>query len=196
MGAGPGRRRQIPAGRGALAAIVLAAALAGCSGESRYRTLSFFFDGVPPPPGSKPAETASGQSAAESSKVAYVKHAPYAKRQCDGCHVPSTNNLIAQPPALCLRCHKMELEKKRHVHAPALAGFCRLCHDPHGSRHPALLNAAPREMCLYCHNAEDIAKNPTHAREPEAPCTQCHNPHADNRYFLREAVPAAGETAP
>ena len=95
-----------------------------------------------------------------------------------------TNTLIATVPDLCFGCHKMGQKEKRYVHAPALAGFCKLCHEPHLSRYPFLLIAPPRQMCFYCHNPEDIARNKAHT-DDQAPCTQCHNPHADRRYFLR-----------
>ena len=164
----------------------------GCAPGTRYRVLSFFFDGVPPPEGAgAPAPTpASGQSPPPAPKAVISKHAPYAKKQCGACHTPMTNSLIATVPELCFGCHKMGLKEKRYIHAPSLAGFCRLCHDPHASRHPFLLLAPPRQMCFYCHNPEDVAKNKAH-EDDQAPCTQCHNPHADSRYFLRSDSAAA-----
>ncbi len=170
----------------------------GCAPATRYRVLSFFFDGVPPPEGTEaPATTdASERSPLSASKVVISKHQPYAKKECTGCHSPMTNTLIAPVPELCFKCHKMGLKEKRYVHGPALAGFCRLCHDPHLSRYPSLLLAAPRQMCFYCHNPEDVAKTEVHA-DDQAPCTKCHNPHADNRYFLRDdAAGTAPQAAP
>lgn len=192
------------------ALLILVPAGNGCAPGTRYQVLSFFFDGVPPPEGmgTTAATSASGKAPLRPPKAVISKHAPYAKKQCNGCHTPMTNTLIATVPELCFGCHKMGEKQKRYVHAPSLAGFCRLCHDPHLSRHPYLLLAEPREMCFYCHNPEDVAKNPAHA-DDQAPCTQCHNPHADNRYFLRvepaaapvitvatEAVPSGGPAAP
>ena len=169
----------------------------GCAPATRYRVLSFFFDGVPLPEGMAPAaQTAGpGTSTQPAVKAVISKHPPYAKKQCSGCHTPMTNVLIAPVPDLCFICHKMGLKEKRYVHAPALAGFCRLCHDPHISRHPYLLLAEPRDMCFYCHNPEDIAKNPVHV-DDKAPCTQCHDPHADNRFFLRVELAGAPAGAP
>ena len=164
--------------------LVLSAGL-GCAPVTRYRVLSFFFDGVPPPQGAVAPQTTGGKTVPPARKTVISRHAPYDKKQCNGCHTPMTNNLIAPVPDLCFVCHKMRIKESRHVHAPSLAGFCRLCHDPHMSSHPYLLLAEPRKMCFYCHNPEDIAKNPVHV-DDQAPCTQCHNPHADNRFFLRE----------
>lgn len=176
------------------ALLCLAPALFGCAPGTRYKILSFFFDGVPPPEGVQEARPGSaGGGPAPAPTVVYVKHAPYAKKQCQGCHNPSTNALIADAPQLCLGCHKMRLKESRYLHAPVVAGFCRLCHDPHGSRYPFLLVAAPRDMCFYCHNPEDVARNKAHD-DAQAPCTQCHNPHADNRFFLRVAAPTEPAT--
>lgn len=178
------------------AAAILAALLAhGCGAETRYRVLSLFFDGVPPPAGSGAAAPAAGDGATAAGAplpgpvAAYRQHVPYAKRNCGGCHEPGTNALVARPPELCLRCHAMELEKKRYVHAPVVSGFCLLCHAPHGSKHPWLLIAEPREMCFYCHNPTDVFRNPAHREREEAPCTDCHNPHADTRFFLKAGAP-------
>ena len=167
----------------------------GCAPATRYQVLSFLFDGVPPPEGTEatPGPGVAGKTRSPAPKSVPTVHAPYAKKQCGVCHMPFTNNLTATVPELCFGCHKMGHEQKRYVHAPSLAGFCRLCHDPHASRHPFLLLAEPRQMCFYCHNPEDVAKNKAHEDEL-APCTRCHDPHADNRYFLRAA--AAGTTVP
>lgn len=167
----------------------------GCSPPARYRVLSFIFDGVPVPEGTGAAAalSTSGTKPPAAPKTVVSRHAPYVKKQCAACHTPMTNTLVAAVPELCFSCHKMGQLEKRYVHAPALAGFCRLCHDPHASRHPFLLLAPPRQMCFYCHNPEDVAKNRVHEDE-QAPCTQCHNPHADNRYFLADAL--AGTAAP
>lgn len=185
------------------AAAILAALLAlGCGAETRYRVLSFVFDGVPPPPGA--AASAAGDGAPESvsptatSRSTYRQHVPYAKRNCGGCHESGTNALLARPPELCLSCHPMELKEKRFIHAPVVSGFCLVCHAPHGSKYPWLLLAEPREMCFYCHNPADIFLNPAH-QDREAPCTDCHDPHADTRYFLKSWLqpiappPPAGE---
>jgi len=162
----------------------------GCAPGTRYRVLSFLFDGVPPPEGTPAPTSASGKPQTPAKKTIISRHAPYAKKQCTGCHTPMTNTLIAAVPELCFGCHKMALKEKRYVHAPSLAGFCRLCHDPHSSSNPYLLLAPPRKMCFYCHNPEDVAKNTAHA-DDQAPCTQCHNPHADTRYFLRATAAEA-----
>jgi predicted CXXCH cytochrome family protein len=179
--------------------------LPGCTAGSSHRVLSFFFDGVPPlapAPAPAPAPGPDGGAAQQGTATHagnFSKHAPFAKKQCDECHITGTNNLVAPVPELCFRCHKFELAKKRYVHAPVVSGFCRLCHDPHNSRNPFLLVIKPEELCYYCHNAEDVYRSAAH-RDREEPCLKCHNPHADNRYFLKAdrlpTTPAASEERP
>ena len=180
-----------PAARVLIAAALLALA-AACAPQTRYDVLSTFFDGVPPP--AAPANAAAaGTTVAPVPRPAVVKHAPYAKRQCNGCHEQSTNKLLAPVPELCFRCHDIGQKTKRRLHGPVLTGSCRFCHDPHSARYPSLLLAPPREMCLYCHNPEDVYRNPAHP--PDAACTDCHEVHADDRYYLRpefRLVPGAG----
>jgi len=142
---------------------------------------------VPPPPGPVVSATdtgAPGGSPPAAPRAKFREHAPYAKRNCGGCHDPGTNTILARPPELCQRCHAMVLEKKRYVHAPVVSGFCLTCHSPPGSKYPWLLNAEPREMCFYCHTPADVFRNAAH-KDQEATCTDCHNPHADTRYFLK-----------
>jgi predicted CXXCH cytochrome family protein len=185
-----------------LAALLIAVfAGNGCAPATRYHVLSFFFDGVPPPEetGTTAAAGAGVKATPSSKKIVVSKHAPYEKKQCVGCHSYMTNTLTAPIPELCFGCHKMGQQEKRYIHAPAVSGLCRTCHEPHSSPNPFLLLKPPRQMCLYCHNAEDVAKNKGHT-DDQAPCTKCHDVHADIRFFLRSdsagtPPPAKGEPA-
>jgi len=178
--------------------VVAGMSLPGCSAGTSHRVLSFFFDGVPPlaPASSSGADGGAAQQGTATHAGNSSKHVPFAKKQCNECHVSGTNNLVAPVPELCFRCHKLDLTKRRYVHAPVVSGFCRLCHDPHNSRNPFLLVIKPEELCFFCHNAEDVYRNAAH-RDRDELCLKCHNPHADNRYFLKAdrlpAPPAASE---
>jgi predicted CXXCH cytochrome family protein len=168
----------------ALIAAALLAALAACAPQTRYQVLSIFFDGVPPPPPPAGAAAPGGAAApAPAPRPTVVRHAPYAKRQCNGCHEVSTNRLLAPVPELCFRCHDIGQKTRRRLHGPVLTGSCRFCHDPHTARYPSLLLAPPTEMCLYCHNPEDVYRNPLHKQGVD--CARCHLVHADDRFFLR-----------
>jgi len=85
-------------------------------------------------------------------------------------------------PDVCLMCHSdiENLMTKNHLHSAFEGGQCSDCHNPHASRHAALLNDDPGQLCFDCH--EDVEKQ-THlavAHEPagEGECLSCHDPHA------------------
>jgi predicted CXXCH cytochrome family protein len=161
---------------------------AGCSPEVRYRTLSFFFDGVPPPAGSTPGAFA-GKGPGSSQKDAAGKprpssHGPYAARLCDACHQRvGSNKLILPVEALCLNCHELNIQKK-HIHGPLASGGCRVCHEPHGSGKPLLLVAEPNKFCFYCHDETEVGTRAAHKESGGVECTVCHDAHSSNSEFL------------
>ena len=68
-------------------------------------------------------------------------------------------------PAVCFGCH-VDIEeqgKERHIHAAFEAGSCSDCHNPHASRHAALLMDEERVLCLSCHQeiGEELDTYPT-----------------------------------
>ena len=159
----------------------------GCDATSRYRVLSLFFDGVPPPPA--PARNVTAGEALPTDlalqRIRHSEHGPYAARLCQACHnAAATNALIVPGDQLCFRCHQFKTDK-RYVHGPLASGGCTACHDPHNSRYRYLLLSESDTFCLYCHDRQVIAKNPAHANT-DAPCTVCHDPHmSDRKYLLR-----------
>ncbi|MEW6601150.1 MAG: cytochrome c3 family protein [Nitrospirota bacterium] len=160
--------------------------LYGCEATTRYRVLSFFFDGVPKPEAEKAAE---GQKAADKgiavrkAKTSYG-HGPYEAKMCEACHLRGTNALVAPIQELCFRCHEFRMDKK-FVHGPLISGDCRVCHDPHGSRYQFLLVSEAKTFCFYCHDEKDIAKNQAH-KGSDMNCTSCHNAHmSDKKYLLK-----------
>jgi len=159
--------------------------IAACSPETRYRTLSFFFDGVPDP-SKQAAETKKrGTAAAEAAAHQVRSHGPYAARMCDACHKADGVGLIMPVENLCQNCHVLNLGKK-HVHGPVASGGCRACHDPHGSGKPFLLASDPTTFCFTCHDRKEIESREVHQAAAGTQCTECHNPHgSDNDYLLR-----------
>ncbi len=160
----------------------------GCQPETRYKTLSFFFDGVPNPQKKDQAQSNNANNANKNAaeKVRYREHGPFAAKLCGGCHVPGTNNLIAPIEELCLRCHTtVVLTGKKKIHGPGASGGCKVCHEPHGSAYPYFLVADSKTFCLHCHNKSDIMKREVHQGQT-VQCTTCHDAHSsDNEYLLK-----------
>lgn len=184
--------------------IRLGAALAGvallassCSSpESRDKWLRFFFDGVPPPPGStepteQPADPAVQKTAALKPEATPVLlpgsiHEPYAEHSCDACHESKfSQQLGGTMREVCFTCHDDFLSAKKFKHYPAKEGDCTECHNPHKSPNKHLLNRTGSDLCYECH--DDMTKGAKYKHDPAAKgyCTECHNPHAsDHRHLL------------
>ena len=84
--------------------------------------------------------------------------------------------------AVCLECHS-EMEDTfaaAHVHTAFADGQCSGCHNPHASRHQALLSANPRELCTSCHEdtAAEVGRPVSHPPAFNGDCVLCHEPHA------------------
>jgi predicted CXXCH cytochrome family protein len=171
------------AGRTLMAFCVAAAILCGCETTTRYKVLSFFFDGVPNPELEKtskgPDRTGVGAAAPQGSM-----HGPYLAKQCGACHERGTNALVAPIGELCFRCHVIKMDKK-WVHGPLASGGCRFCHVPHTSSNPFLLVSALANSCFSCHDEEAIKKG-EHHKGTEMKCTYCHDAHmSDKKYMLK-----------
>ena len=72
-------------------------------------------------------------------------HAPYAARDCLGCHTKKWGGpLLEGGDNLCLSCHE---DARQHVHAPK---NCTRCHNAHDALRKKLLRA-DLEKCGECH---------------------------------------------
>jgi len=169
--------------RTAVACAVVAAAVSiGCDATARYKALSLFFDGVPPPkvPEALPAVSAVN---AATRKVGFRSHGPYGAKLCTACHNPGAFNALVLPPEeLCFKCHEFKLDKK-YVHGPLASGGCTACHDPHSSQYRYMLVSESDSFCLYCHDRKTVGEIPGHA-DVEEQCTTCHDPHMSNQKNL------------
>jgi predicted CXXCH cytochrome family protein len=160
--------------------------LGSCEPRTRYKTLSFFFDGVPDPDKVVSAPRDSRRQTAErlALKRKFSSHGPYEAKMCDACHQRATNALVLPIEELCVKWHIMDIDKK-YLHGPVAAGGCRVCHDPHGTGRPFLLVSDAQKFCYYCHDENAVSATEAH-RDVEASCTECHDAHsADNRFFLK-----------
>lgn len=160
--------------------------ISGCSPETRYQTLSFFFDGVPTPGGKTGVGRREKEKSKNDSTAPQVRnHGPYAAKLCEACHRQGGGALIMPVEELCQNCHQLNLQKRR-VHGPAASGGCRICHHPHGSGKPFMLVSEPKEFCFYCHDKKEVMSRETHKAADDMSCTDCHNPHSsDNDYMLK-----------
>jgi predicted CXXCH cytochrome family protein len=166
-----------------------------CSVEKHYKTLSFFFDGVPNPnavrhgPRDNTGLVNSTQPALSSSST----HKPYADGRCEACHDPFRPAVIVKSDSsLCLTCHKNVPSGRPIVHGPVAAGACRWCHSPHEAPRPFLLHSAAPAVCLQCHQRADLLAPPAEHRDPAADCLTCHFGHGGtDARFLRPDVAKA-----
>lgn len=82
---------------------------------------------------------------------------------------------------LCYTCHP-GVEKQVNlpfVHGPLGMGACSLCHDPHASKWPKLLENDATLLCANCHEMQDtLSQAFVHSVLKEKGCIACHNPHA------------------
>lgn len=196
-----GRKRKVHGARRwvlYLVSVAVATFGFGCSRQTRYEVLTFFFTGVPPLEGEKaPSQSVSPEEGA--TKTAAVeqtvpeasrpmeKHPPFAEGNCDACHNPSEGNKLYKEP--CFRCHKSFAATYKWVHGPAAVGFCNTCHEPHQSRNEFLLISKSTEICFKCHVKADIFSTPYHEKVRNRVCFDCHNPHGGpDRRFLKEGI--------
>ena len=185
-----------------ISTVLLFALFAGCGDPvSRYRLLSFFFDGVPVPPelatedpnattqpvdANSPGAIAS-RAATREAEILY--HAPYRNRQCVKCHSETGSFEVSVNKDICRGCHlrHYDLPADDWVHGPLVVGKCSMCHLSHQSQYAGLLVKSERDLCFDCHNRSDTLARAFHAeaRTGAKTCGACHDPHsAGNRLLL------------
>ena len=178
--------------------------LIGCDPVTKYKVLSFFFDGVPLPPGMAPdpnAPLTRGQrvrpttqpaGTAQKPKKIYL-HKPYAQRQCTGCHSRATSFQVPVAQDACRKCHPRyyDVPWDDWIHGPVAVSKCSLCHLSHESEYRGLLKEPQTELCFSCHDRPRTLSRPYHV-EAEAGvkrCGACHDPHsAGNRLLLIDST--------
>lgn len=188
-------------GSGYLVGLVvsLSMLMMACAPTTRYRVMSFFFDGVPRPEGvenGRPGHMdyastsltpfqASMQALREqrgevsSPQPVFLSiHQPVAENKCGQCHDPRVDfNQMARDASLCDRCHLDQRQEEGWDHGPINIGTCVPCHTPHKSQHPHLLAEPVPDVCLFCHRDDLTAGPEYHAVSNFDDCTACHDPH-------------------
>jgi predicted CXXCH cytochrome family protein len=159
-----------------------------CDEVEHYKTLSFFFDGVPPPTQEGLQEehvNANFQESAQTSpKQLWYVHEP--QKDCTLCHGRRRQQrgfslqvrLTAPVPKLCYGCHADYTVSAPFVHGPVAVGQCLFCHNPHKSKIEHLLKEPEPKLCYLCHDINTIELIPAHFKNQQFACTGCHNAHA------------------
>jgi predicted CXXCH cytochrome family protein len=163
----------------------------GCSSpEQRYKTLSYFFDGVPDPDKravQSHATTTTGEGQVLLAAIVST-HKPYAEQKCDTCHRTATGAIqeFEEAYKLCNSCHKDVPNKLPRMHGPVAVGDCKWCHTAHESPQPHLLNNTPIKVCTGCHDTQLLGSKPPEHNDGKTSCLQCHFGHGGkDRHFLK-----------
>jgi predicted CXXCH cytochrome family protein len=180
-----------------LLGIVMAAGLIGCgTPRERYKTLSFFFDGVPDP--DAPAKRGSGGDVQQTvfvGKRIVSQHKPFLDNRCAECHNSATGDIqdFSAAYSACIKCHKKVPTERDLMHGPVARAQCKWCHAPHESTEPALLKDTPIKVCTQCHDKQLLGSNPPEHVDGKTSCLQCHFGHGGTaRYFLKPTTLPTG----
>lgn len=170
--------------------------------ETRYRVLSYFFDGVPDPnapaPAVEPTITGDALTAVDSAgpagpevpiKRMFYAHTPYRKNQCGGCHNRRTGRMFRPlGEGLCVGCHRDLVKDLPYLHGPAVVNACAFCHHYHGSSHPKMLLDEASRLCFRCHERDDLTVGEHHTTVDQETCVACHDAHGGtDRFFLKRS---------
>jgi predicted CXXCH cytochrome family protein len=179
------RRFPRPKRQWAAAGLFALAVFVGCSAKKNYKTLSFFFDGVPDPNAPQGFSSRRGSNL----KPVFI-HKPYAEEKCDSCHL-NTDDIFARAKVrenVCMECHAAVMTKFAVMHGPVGAGACLQCHSPHSSSVEHLLKVPAPGLCTRCHEPADLSTKVAQHTQPKIDCLSCHSGHGGNdRRFLKFA---------
>jgi predicted CXXCH cytochrome family protein len=181
--------------------------LLACAESTRYKVLTFFFEGVPKPgepvDTEKEAELTKDAGDAQSALAALNAlkpsganarvvrlHPPYKTSRCGACHSGEAGSITRTPQeGLCRQCHDVPGDA-RYVHGPVAVDDCLYCHHHHGGQNIYMLRVPPEQLCIECHDEDDLTEGEYHATLETKLCIDCHSGHGgDDRYFLKKSDP-------
>ena len=156
-----------------------------CDEVEHHKTLTFFFDGVPPlQQEGLQEELVNSDSQETHPKQLWYVHEP--QKDCTLCHGKRKQQrgfslqvrLTAPVPKLCYGCHADYTVSASFVHGPVAIGQCLFCHNQHKSKIEHLLKEPEPKLCYLCHDINTIELIPAHFTNQQFACTGCHNAHA------------------
>jgi len=167
---------------------VILTTVLSCDEEERYKTMTFFFDGVPPledhDVNDVNSPDKSERQLQQGNVSTFTVHKP--SKVCANCHdmtkIPrwATPEFIKDPLQLCYDCHPGSnySGSTDYVHGPVAVGDCMRCHNPHRSKQKYLLKLHVPDVCYQCHEKADIESITDHSEESLSECLECHVGHS------------------
>ena len=177
-----------PTSIGLMLLVFFGVLVVSCDEVEHYKTLTFFFDGVPPLGQEGLQEELINSNFQESTqtrpKQLWYVHEP--QKDCTLCHGKRKQQrgfslqvrLTAPVPKLCYGCHADYTVSAPFVHGPVAVGQCLFCHNPHKSKIEHLLKEPEPKLCYLCHDINTVELIPAHFTNQQFACTGCHNAHA------------------
>ena len=170
---------------------VILTTLLSCDEAKRHKTLTFFFDGVPPLEGEDVNDVNSPDKGErqlpKGAEPAWIVHEP--RKVCANCHDMTTKNpgwatpeFTKEPLQLCYDCHPGSNYSGSvdYVHGPVAVGDCMRCHNPHKSMQKYLMKLPVPDVCHQCHEKADIESIADHSAELLSDCLECHVGHSSS----------------
>jgi len=180
--------RPRPISIGLMLLVFFGVLVVSCDEVEHYKTLTFFFDGVPPLRQEGLQEELANSNFQESTQISskqlWYVHEP--QKDCTLCHGKRKQQrgfslqvrLTAPVPKLCYGCHTDYTVSASFVHGPVAIGQCLFCHNQHKSKIKHLLKEPEPKLCYLCHDINTVELIPAHFKNQQFACTGCHNAHA------------------
>ncbi len=177
-----------PTSIGLMLLVFFGVLVVSCDEVEHYKTLTFFFDGVPPLGQEGLQEEFANSNFQVSMQISpkqlWYVHEP--QKDCTLCHGKRKQQrgfslqvqLTAPVPKLCYGCHADYTVSASFVHGPVAVGQCLFCHNPHKSKIKHLLKEPEPKLCYLCHDINTVELIPAHFKNQQFACTGCHNAHA------------------
>ncbi len=154
-----------------------------CDEVEHYKTLTFFFDGVPHlrQQGLQEELTSSNFQESTQTRPKQLWYVHGSRKDCDFCHERLWEfgrvEFVKLLPELCYHCHTDYTVSAAFVHGPVAVGQCLFCHEHSKSKNEHLLKEPEPKLCYRCHDINTVELIPAHFKNQQFACTGCHNAH-------------------